>query len=118
MEAIPTALRERSTTGRFEAGETVFRAGSAAHAVYFLQSGGVLMIRCGRAGEEAVAHDPRAGEFIADASLDSSRYHCDVVASRASELLRCSSKALKQLLNVDSAFARQCSACSYGSCGW
>jgi CRP-like cAMP-binding protein len=49
----------------------------------------VRLVRYGRAGEEVLLHDARAGEFFAEASLDSPRYHCDAVASESSELLQC-----------------------------
>jgi CRP-like cAMP-binding protein len=104
---VPTALLERCTRVRFSAGETIFRSGTATHSVYYVESGGVRLVRYGRAGEEVLLHDARAGEFFAEASLDSPRYHCDAVASESSELLQCPSTALKQLLDTDREFARQ-----------
>ena len=104
---VPAALLERCTRVGFGAGETVFRSGTPTHSVYYVESGAVRLVRYGRAGEEVLLHDARAGEFFAEASLDSARYHCDAVASESSELLRCPAAALKQLLDTDREFARQ-----------
>jgi CRP-like cAMP-binding protein len=90
-----------------DAGATIFRAGSPAHSVFYVESGAVRMVRFGRAGEEVVLHDARAGEFFAEASLDSARYHCDAVASAPSELLQVSATSLSELLDADREFARQ-----------
>ena len=39
------------------------------------------------AGAQVAMHSVRPGELFAEASLFSARYHCDAVASRASEVL-------------------------------
>ena len=105
--SVPAALRALCTRVRYERGQTVFRSGSATHSVYYVESGAVRLVRYGRAGEEVVLHDARAGEFFAEASLHSSRYHCDAVVSEPCELLRCPAAALRQLLETDADFAAQ-----------
>jgi len=72
-----------------------------------VESGAVRLIRYGRAGEDVVLHDARAGEFFAEASLDSVRYHCDAVATVPSVLLQVPATALIALLDADREFARQ-----------
>jgi CRP-like cAMP-binding protein len=72
-----------------------------------VESGAVRLLRYGRQGEEVVLHDARPGEFFAEASLDSARYHCDAVASEPSVLLQVPAEALRTLLDVDREFARQ-----------
>ena len=104
---LPAALRPCATRRSCAAGTTVFRAGSPTHSVFYVETGAVRLLRFGRAGEEVVLHDARAGEFFAEASLDSARYHCDAVASEPSELLQLPADALRGLLEVDHAFARQ-----------
>lgn len=104
---LPAAFHERCTRVRREAGATVFRKGSPTHSVFFVESGVVRLVRYGRAGEEVVLHDARAGDFFAEASLDSPRYHCDAVVSEPCELLQCPSSALRQLLEADREFAWQ-----------
>jgi CRP/FNR family transcriptional regulator, dissimilatory nitrate respiration regulator len=104
---FPAALRSSATSVAFEAGATIFRTGSPTHSVFFVESGAVRLIRFGREGEEVVLHDARAGEFFAEASLDSARYHCNAVASTPSELLQVPAGALRELLDADQEFARQ-----------
>jgi CRP-like cAMP-binding protein len=65
------------------------------------------LIRRGRAGEEIVLHQAHAGEFFAEASIDSARYHCDAVAMETATVLRVSSADLTNLIAADSKFARQ-----------
>ena len=106
-DAFPVALRSCAARVPYEAGATIFRSGSATHSVFFVESGAVRLLRYGRQGEEVVLHDARPGEFFAEASLDSARYHCDAVASEPSELLRVPADALRELLDLDRKFARQ-----------
>lgn len=104
---FPAVLRASAKRIAYEAGATIFRTGSPTHSVFFVETGAVRLIRYGRAGEEVVLHDARAGEFFAEASLDSARYHCDAVASASSQLLQVPASALKELLDADPEFAKQ-----------
>jgi len=104
---FPAALRPCSARVAFGSGAHVFRTGSATHSVFFVETGSVRLVRFGRAGEEVVLQDACAGEFFAEASLDSARYHCDAVASEPSELLQVPATALRGLLQTDGTFARQ-----------
>jgi CRP-like cAMP-binding protein len=65
------------------------------------------LLRYGRSGEEVVLHHARAGEFFAEASLDSARYHCDAVVSEPSELLQVPATAARRLLETDPEFAQE-----------
>jgi CRP-like cAMP-binding protein len=64
------------------------------------------LVRHGRQGEEVVLHDARPGEFLAEASLDSARYHCDAVTSQPSVVLRATKADFQRLLADDPDFAR------------
>ncbi len=103
---FPAALQPSAKRVSCEAGHVVFRAGSQTHSVYFVEHGAVRLLRHGRAGEEVVLHDARPGEFFAEASLDSSRYHCDAVASMPTQLLQVPAAALNELLDADREFSR------------
>jgi CRP-like cAMP-binding protein len=59
------------------------------------RSGTVRLLRHGGQGEEVVLHNARLGEFFAEASLDSARYHCDADASEPSELLQVPARQLR-----------------------
>lgn len=65
------------------------------------------LVRHGRQGEEVVLHNANPGEFVAEASLDSGRYHCDAIASEPSLILRTATADLEQLIASDSVFARE-----------
>jgi CRP-like cAMP-binding protein len=71
-----------------------------------VEEGAVRLVRHGRQGEEVVLHDARPGKFLAEASLDSSRYHCDAVASQPSVVLRAAKADFQRLLADDPDFAR------------
>jgi CRP-like cAMP-binding protein len=104
---FPAALRRSAVAITFDAGATVFRTGGPTHSVFFVESGIVRLVRYGRAGEQVVLHEARAGEFFAEASLDSARYHCDAVAGAPTTLLQIPAAALRSLLDADRAFARE-----------
>ena len=104
--SFPAALDPSVSRVPFEAGRGIFRTGTAPRHIYFIEEGSVRLIRHGRDGEEVVLHDARPGEFLAEASLGSSRYHCDATATESSVLLRVPRLALEQLLEADPSFAR------------
>ncbi|MCW5636191.1 MAG: Crp/Fnr family transcriptional regulator [Rubrivivax sp.] len=89
------------------AGDTVFAQGARAQAVFFLAAGKVRLVRHGRAGEDVTIHEASAGEFFAEASLQSDRYHCSAVAVQASDVYALPAGAMKDLLASDSDFALQ-----------
>ena len=104
--SFPAALGPSVSRVAFEAGRGIFRTGATPRHIYFIEEGSVRLIRHGREGEEVVLHDARPGEFLAEASLGSSRYHCDATATESSVLLRVPRLALEQLLEADPSFAR------------
>lgn len=85
----------------------VFAAGARASNVYHLASGGVRLLRFGRGGEEVAIHQAHAGEYFAEASLHSERYHCSAVATQPSEVVVIPAGALRRLLAEDAAFCLQ-----------
>lgn len=105
--AFPAALRAHAIRRTYRPGSTLFRAGSPSRWVYYLVSGCVRLIRRGRAGEEIVLHQARAGEFFAEASIDSARYHCDGLATETTTVLKVSGADLAVLIASDPQFARQ-----------
>ncbi|MEO9101884.1 MAG: hypothetical protein ABI212_03680 [Burkholderiaceae bacterium] len=52
-------------------------------------------------------HEALAGEFFAETLPDSPQYHYDAVAAEPSDVLHCPADAMKLMLQIDSAFARQ-----------
>lgn len=104
---LPAALLAAGSRLSCPRDAAVFRTGGTTHSVFYVESGAVRLLRFGRQGEEVVLHEARPGEFFAEASLDSPRYHCDAVAAEASVLLKIPAPALRELLESDPALARQ-----------
>jgi len=68
------------------AGDTLFRQGAPTVGVFRLLSGGLRLVRATADGAAVAMHTVRPGELFAEASLFSSHYHCDAVATVRSEL--------------------------------
>jgi CRP/FNR family transcriptional regulator, dissimilatory nitrate respiration regulator len=107
VSKLPTALAHLAVDQSFGPGEAVFRMGAAARHVHFLAQGRVTLSRFGPQGEEVSIHAARAGEFFAEASLHSERYHCTAVAAQAALVASIPSEDLRALLRSDAEFAMQ-----------
>lgn len=103
---FPAALLGCVSRLDLQPAQPVFRAGTAPRHIHFVEEGAVRLVRHGRQGEEVVLHDARPGEFLAEASLDSARYHCDAVAAQPSVVLRIAKADFQHLLADDADFAR------------
>jgi len=101
------ALAHLAVERTYDAGEAVFRLGAAARHVHFLAEGRVTLSRFGPRGEEVAIHAARAGEFFAEASLHSERYHCTAVVARPALVASIPSDELRALLRRDAEFAMQ-----------
>lgn len=101
------ALAQRRMLAR---GEMVFRARAPARHVFYLLRGRVVLHRYGPTGEEVVIHTAVPGEFFAEASMHSERYHCSASAAVAGEVAVVASADLRKALASDAAFAAQWSA--------
>jgi CRP-like cAMP-binding protein len=66
---------------KLRAGETLFRAGAKAAGFYEVIEGKVRLVRLDRSGREAILQLAAAGDTLAEASLFSSAYQCDAVAT-------------------------------------
>ncbi len=104
--SFPLALLPCLSRLELQPAQWLFRAGTPPRHIHFIEEGAVRLVRHGRQGEEVVLHDARPGEFLAEASLDSARYHCDAVASEASVVLRVAKADFQRLLIEDAAFER------------
>lgn len=103
---FPAALLSCVVRLELPATQAIFRVGKPPRYIHFVEEGAVRLVRHGRQGEEVVLHDARPGEFLAEASLDSARYHCDAVTSQASVVLRIAKTDFQRLLAHDADFAR------------
>lgn len=64
----------------FRAGEAVFRIGHSVRAVHVVEEGRIHLVRYQSDGSALILQRAGAGDILAEASLHSSRYHCDAVA--------------------------------------
>jgi CRP-like cAMP-binding protein len=74
---IRAAAVERS----LKAGQSLFRTGARTAGLYEIVKGKVRLVRVDRSGREAVLQVAAPGETLAEASLFSSTYHCDAIAT-------------------------------------
>lgn len=81
MDWLLPNVRSAAVTRALNAGDILFRAGSRVVGLYQVVSGVVRLVRVDRAGREVILYRATAGETLAEASLYSSTYHCDAIAS-------------------------------------
>lgn len=105
LAALPAALRAAARVQPFAARQTLYRQGQRPRAVLCVLEGEIRLVRRSPRGDEIILQRARGG-FVAEASLDASAYHCDVVAAAAGRLLRFPSAAFREALEHDAAFNR------------
>jgi CRP/FNR family transcriptional regulator, dissimilatory nitrate respiration regulator len=81
MDWLPEAVHRTGSERTLKAGETLFRAGTRTAGLYQVVRGRVRLARVNRKGRETVLYVATAGEILAEASLFSSTYHCDAIAT-------------------------------------
>ena len=80
---LPEKLRALGVRAELRAGESLFLGGTEPTRVYWVESGEIVLQRLSRQGQALVLQRVREG-FVAEASLQASRYHCDALAARPS----------------------------------
>lgn len=105
LGGIPDALRNSARLRPFARGETLYRQGERPRFMLYVLSGEVRLLRRTPGGNEMILQRAR-GSFIAEASLDAQRYHCDVVAADGGRLLTFPRTAFQTALDNDPAFNR------------
>jgi len=103
LATLPARLRAQAVPIAAAAGETVFRRGTPPARVFFVLEGDVRLVRTSASGAEIVLQRARAG-FLAEASLEAARYHCDAVAAADSRLLAFPIAPFRDALRRDEAF--------------
>ena len=103
LAALPAELRRHAVEVRVGAGELVFRHGAKPGRMLWVLEGEVRLLRRSRNGAEIVLQRAHEG-FLAEASVESPRYHCDAVAAADSRLLGFPIEAFRQALRRDEAF--------------
>jgi CRP-like cAMP-binding protein len=83
VDWLPPRLRTCGTDRKLQRGESLFRSGDATIGLYEVRSGRINLLRVDQSGREIVLYSATAGETFAEASLFSTTYHCDAIASTA-----------------------------------
>jgi len=82
-EWLPAAALSAAIDHKLKAGEPLFRLGDKTVGLCEVITGRVRLARVDHSGREIVLHVAGPGETLAEASLFSSHYHCDAIASSA-----------------------------------
>lgn len=82
-EWLPAAALSAAIDHKLKAGEPLFRLGDKTVGLCEVITGRVRLVRVDHSGREIVLHVAGPGETLAEASLFSSHYHCDAIASNA-----------------------------------
>jgi CRP-like cAMP-binding protein len=78
---LSPTIRAAAIERTFKAGQTLFRAGARTAGLYEIVKGKVRLARVDRTGREAVLQVAVLGDTFAEASLFSTTYHCDAIAT-------------------------------------
>lgn len=85
-------------------GTVLFRLGERPALLYYVLDGEIALLRHSARGQAIVLQRARRG-LLAEASVDSHRYHCDAVARAPSRVCTLPLDALRYALAEDAAFA-------------
>jgi CRP-like cAMP-binding protein len=103
---LSTAVRASAIDRRLAAGETLFHSGDQTVGLFEVVDGKLRLVRVDRSGREAVLQTAANGETLAEASLFSSTYHCDAIATTDSLVRLYPKKVLLNEFERDPKFAR------------
>lgn len=103
LAEVPQQLRTAARFLEVDAGEVLRRNGSRVQNMYSVISGELRLVRRDRNGTEIILQRTRSG-FIAESSLNSKAYHCDLVVAEGGVVLQFPVLAFRAALDQDSAF--------------
>jgi CRP/FNR family transcriptional regulator, dissimilatory nitrate respiration regulator len=83
LDWVPAAMRELRGIRALAPGETLFRQGDKAVAIFEVEEGRLRLVRHTIDSHPVVLHTARKGELFAEAALFAAAYHCDAVAAVA-----------------------------------
>ncbi|MCX7171113.1 MAG: Crp/Fnr family transcriptional regulator [Proteobacteria bacterium] len=104
QELLPAELQQHCTLSPCVRGDMLFEQGGKPVWMLFVIAGEVTLQRAGAQGEMVVLQRARHG-FIAEASLQSARYHCDAMVTLAGEVISIPLESVRRGLLSDPAFA-------------
>jgi CRP/FNR family transcriptional regulator, dissimilatory nitrate respiration regulator len=86
LDWVPAAMRELGGMRALAPGETLFRQGDKAVAIFEVEEGRLRLLRHTSESHPVVLHTARKGELFAEAALFAPAYQCDAVAAVASRV--------------------------------
>lgn len=101
---LPDAVHALCIKTSVKKGALLFQSGKKPVWMFFVLNGEVTLERLSQQGDPVVLQRTRHG-FVSEASLQSSKYHCDARAVANSEIIQIPLQALADALNIDTAFA-------------
>lgn len=107
LDWLPDSIRQRSKLRVLGAGETLFRQGDRATAIFEVEQGRLRLIRHTIDNRLVTLHTARAGELFAEAALFADRYHCDAVAAVDSRVRVYPKRALLAAFRSDAALGER-----------
>jgi CRP-like cAMP-binding protein len=107
IEQAPEQLRLAARPMEISKGQNLFRFGDEVSAVYRILEGEVNLTRFSPEGGEIVLYRAREGDFIAEASLFGTHYHCDAICTRSGRCLQLPATALRECLSSNPDFAME-----------
>ena len=93
-------------TRSFTAGSSLFRQNDKVTSMFQIIEGEVRLIRRNRGGDTLILQRAKAGSVVAEASLFSSVYHCDAIASIFVRAIIVQRSAVKRKFESDPAFVK------------
>lgn len=103
-QLLPASLQAVAVAVSMRKGERLFAQQQRPGHMYFVVNGEVVLERSGARGDTLVLQRVRHG-FVAEASLQSARYHCDALVTASGQAVALPIAPLKEELARDSTFA-------------
>lgn len=107
LEQSPDQLRLAACPMDISKGQRIFCFGDEANAVYHILEGEVCLTRFSPEGGEIVLYRAREGDFLAEASLFGTHYHCDAICTRSGRCLQLPVTVLRDCLSNNPDFAME-----------
>ena len=101
---LPSTIHALCEGARFPKGQRIFLTGGKPEWMFYVVSGEITLERTGLQGEPVVLQRTRQG-FVSEASLKSTKYHCDALAIADSTVIKIPISDLAAELERDPAFA-------------
>ncbi|MFA6064163.1 MAG: Crp/Fnr family transcriptional regulator [Gallionella sp.] len=105
LASLPEDLKVAAKQQPFAEGQTLFLRGTRPKVMLYVLDGELRLIRHTTGGGQVILQRSRKG-FVAEASMESKTYHCDVVASEAGRLLTFPIPMFRRALDDQPAFRR------------